>query len=61
MALSARLVGDQFVLFFPNEEDEPDLDNRVRTLHAAMASLYDVDCSRFSRHLQRRLCDDVEP
>jgi diguanylate cyclase (GGDEF)-like protein len=47
MALSARLVGDQFVLFFPNEEDEPDLDSRVRTLHAAMAGLYDVDCNSF--------------
>ncbi|MDL2399333.1 putative bifunctional diguanylate cyclase/phosphodiesterase [Rhizobium mayense] len=47
MALSARLVGDQFVLFFPNEDHEPDLDGRVRALHAAMAGLYDVDCNSF--------------
>jgi diguanylate cyclase (GGDEF)-like protein len=47
MALSARLVGDQFVLFFPNEDDEPDLDSRVRALHAAMAGAYEVDGNSF--------------
>ncbi|MBB4566544.1 putative bifunctional diguanylate cyclase/phosphodiesterase [Rhizobium leucaenae] len=47
MALSARLVGDQFVLFFPNEDGEPDLDSRIRALHAAMAGTYDVDRNSF--------------
>ncbi|MDL2405474.1 EAL domain-containing protein [Rhizobium calliandrae] len=47
MALCARLVGDQFVLFFPNENAEPDLNSRVRALHAAMAGLYDVDSNSF--------------
>ncbi|AVA22934.1 putative bifunctional diguanylate cyclase/phosphodiesterase [Rhizobium sp. LEGMi198b] len=47
MALCARLVGDQFVLFFPNEDGEPDLDSRVHALHAAMSGIYEVDRNSF--------------
>ncbi|KAA0701037.1 EAL domain-containing protein [Neorhizobium sp. P12A] len=46
-ALVARLVGDQFVLFFPNEDDAADLDGRIRSLHAAMAGAYEVDDNTF--------------
>jgi diguanylate cyclase (GGDEF)-like protein len=46
-ALVARLVGDQFVLFFPNEDDVPDIDGRIRALHAAMAGTYDAEDSSF--------------
>ncbi|ENN87444.1 diguanylate cyclase/phosphodiesterase with PAS/PAC sensor [Rhizobium freirei PRF 81] len=45
--LPARLVGDQFVLFFPNESNESDIDSRVRALHAAMTGTYDVDDNSF--------------
>lgn len=43
MALCARLVGDQFVLFFPNDDGVRDLDGRISALHAAMAGTYEVD------------------
>jgi diguanylate cyclase (GGDEF)-like protein len=46
-ALVARLVGDQFVLFFPNEDDTPDLDSRIRAVHTAMAGAYEVDDNTF--------------
>ncbi len=46
-AIAARLVGDQFVLFFPNEDDAPDIDARIRTLHAAIAGTYSVADSSF--------------
>jgi diguanylate cyclase (GGDEF)-like protein len=42
-ALCARLVGDQFVLFFPNNDSVRDLDGRIAALHAAMAGTYEVD------------------
>ncbi|MBB3289794.1 MULTISPECIES: EAL domain-containing protein [Rhizobium] len=46
-ALSARLVGDQFVLFFPNEDNAPEIDGHIRALHAAMTGIYDVDGNSF--------------
>jgi diguanylate cyclase (GGDEF)-like protein len=46
-ALVARLVGDQFVLFFPNEDNAPDLDSRIRALHGAMGGAYEVDDNTF--------------
>jgi diguanylate cyclase (GGDEF)-like protein len=42
-ALVARLVGDQFVLFFPNEDDIADIDGRIRALHAAIAGTYNIE------------------
>jgi len=46
-AIVARLMGDQFVLLFSNEDDAPDLDQRIRALHGGMAGSYDVDGSTF--------------
>jgi diguanylate cyclase (GGDEF)-like protein len=46
-ALVARLMGDQFVLFFSNEGNAPDLDRRIRALHAAVAGTYEVDDNTF--------------
>jgi diguanylate cyclase (GGDEF)-like protein len=47
-AVVARLMGDQFVLLFPNEENAADLDARIRALHAVMAGIYEVDGISFS-------------
>lgn len=46
-AIAARLVGDQFMLFFPNEGGAPGIDSRIRELHAAMTGTYDVDDNSF--------------
>ncbi|NTJ08322.1 putative bifunctional diguanylate cyclase/phosphodiesterase [Rhizobium lusitanum] len=46
-ALAARLVGDQFVLFFPNEDGTSDVGNCVQALHAAVTGTYDVDGNSF--------------
>jgi diguanylate cyclase (GGDEF)-like protein len=46
-ALVARLMGDQFVLFFPNEDNVADLGERIRGLHDAMAGNYEVDGNTF--------------
>ncbi|PZM08512.1 putative bifunctional diguanylate cyclase/phosphodiesterase [Rhizobium tubonense] len=46
-ALVARLMGDQFVLFFPNDDNAPDLDTRIRSLHGAIAGNYEVDGNTF--------------
>jgi diguanylate cyclase (GGDEF)-like protein len=47
LALAARLVGDQFVLFFPNEDNSPRLSSRISALHDAMAGNYEVDDNTF--------------
>ncbi|WFS00093.1 putative bifunctional diguanylate cyclase/phosphodiesterase [Rhizobium tumorigenes] len=47
VALVARLMGDQFVVFFPNEDDAADLDQRIRMLHAAIGGNYEVDDTTF--------------
>ena len=48
--LQARLMGDQFVLFFRNAGNDCELEQRIRTVHAAMSGDYDVDghCFRIS-------------
>jgi diguanylate cyclase (GGDEF)-like protein len=46
-ALVARLMGDQFVLFFPNDDNAQDLDVRIRALHGAIAGNYEVDGNTF--------------
>ncbi|MGV8936445.1 MAG: putative bifunctional diguanylate cyclase/phosphodiesterase [Allorhizobium sp.] len=46
-AVVGHLVGDQFVLFFPNAEDRNDLEQRMRKLHADIAGQYVVDGTTF--------------
>ncbi|MDE1990945.1 MAG: EAL domain-containing protein [Rhizobiaceae bacterium] len=45
--LPARLVADQFVLFFPDGDAASDFDERIRSLHAAMAGIYELDDNSF--------------
>ncbi len=47
-AIVGNLVGDQFVLFFPNVEQRPDLEQRMRAIHAAIAGQYDIDGTSFA-------------
>ena len=46
-ALVARLMGDQFVLFFPNEDQQPDLGKRMCVLHGAIGGDYTIDDTTF--------------
>ncbi|MFB2550291.1 putative bifunctional diguanylate cyclase/phosphodiesterase [Ensifer soli] len=39
-AIAARLMGDEFVLFFPNEGNRRDLEQRMRALHAQLRGSY---------------------
>jgi len=39
-AVAARLMGDEFVLFFPGETNRRDLEERIRTVHAQMRGSY---------------------
>jgi diguanylate cyclase (GGDEF)-like protein len=39
-AVAARLMGDEFVLFFPNETSRRDLEDRIRGVHAQMRGSY---------------------
>ncbi len=43
----ARLMGDQFVLYFPNEDNAADLGERIRALHGAIGGNYEVDDTTF--------------
>ncbi|MDI7860467.1 EAL domain-containing protein [Rhizobiaceae bacterium n13] len=45
--IQARLMGDQFVVFFPDADDAASLDQRIRTMHAEVCGDYDVDGHRF--------------
>jgi diguanylate cyclase (GGDEF)-like protein len=47
VALVARLMGDQFVLFFANEDDAADLGERICALHAEIGGNYEVDDNTF--------------
>ncbi len=47
-AISARLMGDEFVLFFPNEDNRDDLEERMRALHAQMRGTYNASGFTFS-------------
>lgn len=42
-AVVGRLVGDHFILFFPNVEQSEDLGDELRQLHATACSRYKVD------------------
>ncbi|MBX9467768.1 MAG: EAL domain-containing protein [Rhizobium sp.] len=42
-AVVGRLVGDHFILFFPNVEQAGDLGDEMRQLHAAACNRYKVD------------------
>lgn len=39
-AIAARLMGDEFVLFFPSETNRRDLEERIRAVHAQMRGAY---------------------
>lgn len=39
-AIAARLMGDEFVVFFPNRMHLPDLEEQMRTVHAGMRGAY---------------------
>ncbi|PDT54149.1 MULTISPECIES: EAL domain-containing protein [Sinorhizobium] len=41
-AIAARLMGDEFVVFFPNKENSLDLDERIRDVHARMRGTYEA-------------------
>jgi len=41
-ALVGHLVGDQFVLFFPNSDNAENLEERMRAIHAAAGADYEV-------------------
>ncbi|MQX13847.1 EAL domain-containing protein [Sinorhizobium terangae] len=39
-AIAARLMGDEFVVFFPNRADASDLEQRIRAVHAGLRGVY---------------------
>ncbi|AWI58867.1 putative bifunctional diguanylate cyclase/phosphodiesterase [Sinorhizobium fredii] len=41
-AIAARLMGDEFVVFFPNKANSLDLDERIRDVHARMRGTYEA-------------------
>ncbi|MGC4408579.1 EAL domain-containing protein [Rhizobium rosettiformans] len=45
-AIVGRQVGDHFICFFPNVEDQDDLEDVMRGLHAASSAEYDVEGMR---------------
>ena len=47
-AIVARLMGDEFVLFFPNETNRRDLEDRMRALHAELRGTYHADGFTFN-------------
>ncbi|MFN3717628.1 MAG: putative bifunctional diguanylate cyclase/phosphodiesterase [Rhizobium rhizophilum] len=47
-AVVGRLVGDHFILFFPNVEQAGDLGDEMRQLHAAACNRYKVDGAQIS-------------
>lgn len=42
-AIAGHLVGDQFVLFFPNVDDGSDLEAEMRAIHEAAGGSYDIE------------------
>ena len=46
-ALVGRLMGDQFVLFFPNVADAAAIDDQMRAVHADLRGNYQLDDSTF--------------
>ncbi len=47
-AIVARLMGDEFVLFFPNETNRRDLEGRMRALHGQLRGVYHADGFSFN-------------
>jgi diguanylate cyclase (GGDEF)-like protein len=47
-AIAARLMGDEFVLFFPNEGNRDDLEERMRAVHGQMRGSYNASGFTFS-------------
>lgn len=42
-AILGRLMGDQFILFFPRAKEQVSLDREIRRVHAAIQGNYEVD------------------
>ncbi len=47
-ATVGHLAGDQFALFFPNDDRREDLEQKMRDMHAAITGCYEVDGTPFS-------------
>ncbi len=47
-AIVGHLVGDQFVLFFPNVHDGAGTEERMRDIHSAIAGPYEIDGTSFA-------------
>ncbi|MDO9415234.1 putative bifunctional diguanylate cyclase/phosphodiesterase [Pararhizobium sp.] len=45
--ITARLMGDEFLVFFPNDNNRPDIEGRLRRIHDLMGGNYDIDGSTF--------------
>ncbi|KQW29372.1 hypothetical protein ASE36_13100 [Rhizobium sp. Root274] len=41
--IAGHMVGDQFALFFPNSDDQLDLETEMRAIHAAAGGNYDIE------------------
>ncbi|PTM94293.1 putative bifunctional diguanylate cyclase/phosphodiesterase [Mycoplana dimorpha] len=41
-AVAGHLMGDEFILFFPNENNRNDLEDRMRRMHAQMRGSFDL-------------------
>ena len=42
-AIAAHLMGDEFILFFPNESNRRDLEARMRRFHAQLRGVYEIE------------------
>ncbi|OJF96608.1 putative bifunctional diguanylate cyclase/phosphodiesterase [Pararhizobium antarcticum] len=47
-AIAARLMGDEFVLFFPNADNRDDLEDRMRAVHGQMRGSYNASGFTFN-------------
>ncbi|MCV9966528.1 EAL domain-containing protein [Pararhizobium sp. BT-229] len=47
-AIAARLMGDEFVLFFPDEANRRELEERMRAVHAQMRGAYEINGFTFN-------------
>ena len=46
-AITARLMGDEFLVFFPNDSNRRDLEERMRRLHTQLRGAYEIDGTTF--------------
>ncbi|MDR6757917.1 diguanylate cyclase (GGDEF)-like protein [Mycoplana sp. BE70] len=61
-AIAANLMGDEFILFFPNENDRKDLEERMRRMHQQVRGSYELDGMTFNVSLSAGcvLCDSED-